>query len=193
MATSPTPPPKPQALTLKANGRLDRIISDISVSPAFDPAATPSPAPKFISSKALWDTGATRSVISQQLAKDLALEAVGAVNVNHGGGVGTSPTYLVNFRLPNRVGFVGVLVTEFPAPADGSFSVILGMDVITVGDFAITNVDRKTWVSFKAPSTERVDYVAELNRSSGFSGVGRNAPCPCGSGKKYKKCCGLVA
>ncbi len=23
--------------------------------------------------------------------------------------------------------------------------------------------------------------------------VGRNAPCPCGSGKKYKKCCGAVA
>lgn len=22
--------------------------------------------------------------------------------------------------------------------------------------------------------------------------VGRNAPCPCGSGKKYKKCCGLA-
>ncbi len=22
--------------------------------------------------------------------------------------------------------------------------------------------------------------------------VGRNAPCPCGSGKKYKKCCGKV-
>jgi SWIM/SEC-C metal-binding protein len=21
--------------------------------------------------------------------------------------------------------------------------------------------------------------------------VGRNAPCPCGSGKKYKKCCGI--
>jgi preprotein translocase subunit SecA len=23
--------------------------------------------------------------------------------------------------------------------------------------------------------------------------VGRNAPCPCGSGKKYKKCCGKVS
>jgi preprotein translocase subunit SecA len=23
--------------------------------------------------------------------------------------------------------------------------------------------------------------------------VGRNDPCPCGSGKKYKKCCGLGA
>ncbi|MDX1503354.1 MAG: SEC-C metal-binding domain-containing protein [Thermoanaerobaculia bacterium] len=23
--------------------------------------------------------------------------------------------------------------------------------------------------------------------------VGRNEPCPCGSGKKYKKCCGAPA
>ncbi len=23
--------------------------------------------------------------------------------------------------------------------------------------------------------------------------VGRNDPCPCGSGKKYKKCCGVAA
>ncbi|MFK7871112.1 MAG: SEC-C metal-binding domain-containing protein [Roseobacter sp.] len=22
--------------------------------------------------------------------------------------------------------------------------------------------------------------------------VGRNAPCPCGSGKKFKKCCGVA-
>jgi uncharacterized protein YecA (UPF0149 family) len=22
--------------------------------------------------------------------------------------------------------------------------------------------------------------------------VGRNDPCPCGSGKKYKKCCGII-
>lgn len=25
------------------------------------------------------------------------------------------------------------------------------------------------------------------------SGIGRNAPCPCGSGKKYKKCCGAAS
>ena len=23
--------------------------------------------------------------------------------------------------------------------------------------------------------------------------IGRNDPCPCGSGKKYKKCCGMTA
>ncbi len=26
-----------------------------------------------------------------------------------------------------------------------------------------------------------------------MSGVGRNDPCPCGSGKKYKKCCLIAA
>lgn len=25
-----------------------------------------------------------------------------------------------------------------------------------------------------------------------FVGVGRNEPCPCGSGKKFKRCCGVV-
>ena len=33
-------------------------------------------------------------------------------------------------------------------------------------------------------------YVDGVVESSGESKVGRNDPCPCGSGKKYKKCCG---
>ncbi len=31
--------------------------------------------------------------------------------------------------------------------------------------------------------------VAQLRRATGPS-IGRNDPCPCGSGKKYKRCCG---
>jgi preprotein translocase subunit SecA len=27
----------------------------------------------------------------------------------------------------------------------------------------------------------------------GSAKIGRNDPCPCGSGKKYKKCCGVTA
>lgn len=30
----------------------------------------------------------------------------------------------------------------------------------------------------------------ETKREVKYPGTGRNAPCPCGSGKKYKKCCG---
>jgi uncharacterized protein len=35
-------------------------------------------------------------------------------------------------------------------------------------------------------------YERQVARSMG-SKVGRNDPCPCGSGKKFKKCCGAVA
>ena len=32
--------------------------------------------------------------------------------------------------------------------------------------------------------------VATATRRTRVRKVGRNAPCPCGSGKKYKRCCG---
>lgn len=49
----------------------------------------------------------------------------------------------------------------------------------------------------KARSKEDLDAEKELLKKTpkvepikGGAGVDRNAPCPCGSGKKYKKCCG---
>jgi len=35
----------------------------------------------------------------------------------------------------------------------------------------------------------RSDYSSIVNPAKKANKVGRNAPCPCGSGKKYKKCC----
>jgi len=42
--------------------------------------------------------------------------------------------------------------------------------------------DIEWWACFNRP--------AEGQAASGKQKVGRNDPCPCGSGKKYKKCCG---
>ena len=36
----------------------------------------------------------------------------------------------------------------------------------------------------------RSENVGLTKRNEKFSSTGRNEPCPCGSGKKYKKCCG---
>ena len=179
-----------QALTIKATGRLNRIITDVSVCEAFDPQSPPDPLPKELAAKGLWDTGATRSVIAEELAGALGLKASGQADILHGGGAGTSPTYMVNFRLPHGVGITGVQATQFPAK-DPAFNVILGMDVIGIGDSAITNVSGQTWMSFRTPSSEAVDYVVAINRAR-FAGTGRNDPCPCGSGKKYKKCHGAI-
>jgi len=38
---------------------------------------------------------------------------------------------------------------------------------------------------------EQQQFASEMSRShADIVSVGRNEPCPCGSGKKYKKCCG---
>ena len=42
--------------------------------------------------------------------------------------------------------------------------------------------------SGRAPSGI-MDLIAEHERSDVWANVGRNDPCPCGSGKKYKQCC----
>ena len=39
-------------------------------------------------------------------------------------------------------------------------------------------------------SEEEIEKLQESVRSE--LKIGRNAPCPCGSGKKYKKCCLMV-
>jgi hypothetical protein len=98
-----------------------------------------------------------------------------------------SPTHIVHFYLPNQVAILGVLVTEFPGATN--FGAIIGMDVMTLGDLSITNYSGRTCMSFRTPSLSKVDYVAEHARAV-FSGVGRNDPCPCGSGRKFKKCHG---
>ena len=81
------------------------------------------------------------------------------------------------------------------------------MDIIGTGDFAVTNLDGKTVFTFRIPSAERIDFVKEIRdgktrgelpvteiKDGKLSGklpkVGRNDPCPCGSGKKYKRCHG---
>lgn len=67
-----------QAFTIKAPGRLDRIITTIAVSAGFDPAAPPTPLPTNLQTKALWDTGASKSVLSTDLVKSLGLAPAAA-------------------------------------------------------------------------------------------------------------------
>jgi hypothetical protein len=56
----------------------------------------------------------------------------------------------------------GVRVTEFES--NDRFDILIGLDIITIGDFSITNHNGKTVVSFRIPSdTYHIDYVEMLN------------------------------
>jgi len=184
------------ALTIKHDGRAYRIVTDVGITPAFDPRQYKNlKLPhEVIYKQALWDTGATRSVLTQDTARELNLTPVGVANVVHFGGTKQSNTYLVNFFFPQNVMIYGVLVSE-SENISNDFGVIIGMDIITKGDFAITNVNNLTWMSYRIPSTQTIDYVLEANRIK-YAGVNKYGPCPCGkkdeNGKpvKFKFCHG---
>lgn len=180
------------ACTIKHNGLANRIITPVGLCQAFDPSKNPLPNYPILQTTALWDTGATSSVITEATALALNIPPVGTVMVKHAGGMSPSDTYLLNFILPNNVGIYGVQVSKCHDIA-GDFGAIIGMDIISKGDFAITNVNNKTCMSFRFPSIHTIDYVEEANKLKlikSLPKVGRNDPCPCGSGKKYKKCHG---
>jgi uncharacterized protein len=46
-------------------------------------------------------------------------------------------------------------------------------------------------VNSKRPAAMIMDYFRAQERNARLSNAGRNDPCPCGSGKKVKKCCGI--
>jgi hypothetical protein len=183
-----------RAFTIKHNGTVRRIVMNIKLSVAFDPN-NPPPANQrtLMPFNALWDTGATGSVITPKTATSLGLVSVGTGTSHTAGGIQTVNRYLVNLYLPNDVAFAGLLVSD--CVDTGGFEAIIGMDVIAAGDSTISNHKGQTWLSYRIPPAGGTDYVVEAHKTL-FAGVGRNQPCPCGatdpSGKpkKFKFCHG---
>lgn len=148
-------------------------------------------ADKRIESKAIWDTGATNSVITEKLARELNLQPISKVNVVGVHGSEIKNAYLINIYLPSKVCINYARVTECKQlSGTDDLGMLIGMDIIGLGDLAVTNFN-KTVLSYRLPSKNEIDFLKdpEINpvRSDKIS---RNSLCPCGSGKKYKKCCG---
>jgi len=180
-------PPLPQAFSMNYSGLSNRLITDIEVFEYFDASAPLYSAPVSHKTTALWDTGATASIITSGTAQALKLKPIGKTMINHGGGQSEQLTHLVNIGLPNKVLVGGVIVTEMDKIAD-NFGVIIGMDIIASGDFSLTNCGGKTCFSFRFPSLAKIDYVEEINNIT--SKLRGHDPCPCRSGKKFRKCHG---
>lgn len=178
------------AFTSISNGRAREIVLDIKLS---TPIALPIPEsspPQLFNAKTLWDTGATNCAITKTKVDQIGLPEIGKATVCHAGGETIVSVYLLNIFLPMGVVIAMVPATECQS-ARGNFDFVIGMDIITMGDFALTNFGGKTTVSFIMPPRRTIDYVKEIKPANLTEKlVGRNEPCPCGSGKKYKYCHG---
>lgn len=144
------------AFTLKSNGILDMLITDtLILSDARDYST--SYTPKLW--KGLWDTGASKSSITQKIVDDLNLTPIGNTTISTANGVVAVNTYFVDIGLPNGVTIKNVLVSC--ADLGDDIDILIGMDIIRHGDFSITNINNRTTFSFRTPSVNEIDYVAE--------------------------------
>ena len=148
------------AFTKKHKGLAIDIITKCSISIPIDLSKFRNPPniPSF-PVKALWDTGATGCVITKEVVRKMGLRPIGKAKVHHGGGKTDENVYLISIYLPNKVAISTIKVTECNETA-GRFGFIIGMDVISKGDFSITNVNGKTTFSFRMPSIEEIDYTS---------------------------------
>ena len=105
--------------------------------------------------KALWGTGATNSVITERVVAECNLVPTGQVRLEGINSSHIANTYVVSILLHGMVLFPVLTVTE------GDFTgadVLIGMDIISRGDFAVTNKDGETAFMYRYPS-EGVDFV----------------------------------
>lgn len=99
--------------------------------------------------KALWDTGATNSMITAKVIADLRLKPVTYATVYHAGGQSEAAGYNVFVCLPNEILIGPLQVIE--GQLEG-VDVLIGMDIIGSGDFVVTNNNEHTEFSYTIPS-----------------------------------------
>lgn len=171
------------SLTIKSSTGILRVL----ITDAF--IHVPGNYAKTHSLKAIWDTGASGCAITTNVVNALGLIPTGKATVNTANGPALQNTYTVDIGFPNKAVIQGIIATEVTSLASG-VDALIGMDVITLGDFSITNHGGKTCMSFRIPSVHEIDYVA--NPSYGLTPIKHIKPGQPGSNftppkKKRKK------
>jgi|SRR3989344_1909873 len=149
-----------QAFTVKYNGRTNVLFSKVGVSEAFNPKDLIANPPKMIEANAIWDTGASCTVITKQFAEQIGLIPTGKIQIRGVNHITEENTYLANFYLPNQVCMGFVRIAEVPALSGGA-GILIGMDIIGSGDFSVYTEEGKTIMTFRLPSVGGVDFVEE--------------------------------
>ena len=131
---------------------------------------------KYIDTYALWDTGATNSVISKELATRMNLPIIDKANVVGVHGTETVNVYLLDILLMDSINFANRRVTSgILSYKDGikngkDIGLLIGMDIIALCDFTITQEVNSqktpcTVVSVRFPSAQQpINYYDEVQK-----------------------------
>lgn len=149
-----------QAFTVKFSARTNVLISKVGVSQAFDPNVVKVNRPQVTEIPAIWDTGASCTVISKEVANKLNLTPTGKTTITGVNHTSEENTYFVNIYLPNNVALGYVKIAEAPALSGGA-GMLVGMDIIGSGDFSVYTENGKTVMSYRFPTIGGMDFVQE--------------------------------
>lgn len=107
------------------------------------------------------DTGSPVCGVTKRLADKFGLKKLGATSVSPAfGGKSERMLYCVDFLLEDCLRFSDMRATEIEKGYDGA-EFIVGCNVLCLGDFVITNKDRKTTISLRLPSDKEIDFMVE--------------------------------
>jgi hypothetical protein len=144
------------AFTMAYDGIARKLISPVKISEIVA-EGTPVFAKEF---NALWDTGATGSVISQKIVDDLKLSPVSFGKAHGVDGEYETAYYYVDILLPNNVAVTKLRVSLGKLLG---CDLLIGMDIICRGDFAVSNFGGKTVFTYRIPSSQTTDYVKQIS------------------------------
>ena len=112
--------------------------------------------------RVIWDTGATNSVLRNDIPAKLGLTATGQAEVSTANGKAIVDAYLIELRLPHGLAIQGMNVTR--GDLGPNTEMLVGMDVIGLGDFIVQNCAGKTQFSFCFPPfANKLDMIGKAN------------------------------
>lgn len=123
-------------------GVVREILTDVSIS------QHPSDRASFSAAKALWDTGATFSVVSRAMAEELDLVPVDFSQAYTANGWYETPVFRIDLLLPNGMLVEGLRVSQSDLMV---CDMLIGMDVISLGDLQLSNCPN-THFAFRIPA-----------------------------------------
>jgi hypothetical protein len=142
-----------------------QIVIPVEISESSSACEEFSKEQRLVSVRALWDTGAGISAVTEDFAEKMNLTSIGVMDVDTADGIRSAKVYSVDIKLqdiPLIMDMHSVEVTD-----SDDFDAIIGMDIMSLGDLAITTGTGKTMLSFRIPADKKpIDFVKNLPSSA---------------------------
>ena len=143
-----------RAFSVQYDGLVDRLPSETVIE---------GPGGNTFKARAVWDTGAMKTVITPGAAAALSLSPVDSITVNGITNVSQASIVIISVILPNRIRIDNI----YAAVCDmrQGIDLLIGMDIIKKGDLVIANGSEKTLFSFAVPPLQNKINLAAISQS----------------------------